>query len=220
MRSKTLRQIVFLLFAAGLLTFGPVRDSVFAQEQQPITIPNDLDEAHADLLRRLPKETIEEMKSGTEDDMIKYHFGLGMWMRNNWGLWQGGSSLAAYFNQLGIFHPDDMSGTILDTFWCKLNNQPFRLEERVAGYQTYWRAMKKPEGVSPKDSSKIFWASIQHGKTRIVHLGISLSDRSYWRFEYGGAERIEPATSEEAAQLDELQRMWLTYGKRLEDYAK
>lgn len=39
---------------------------------------------------RLPSLIVKE---GSEQDMIRYHMGLGMWMRNNWGLW-GGSRLA------------------------------------------------------------------------------------------------------------------------------
>ena len=44
--------------------------------------------------------------------MIRYHLDLGMWMRNNWGLW-GGSRLHKYFRAKGISHPEDMSSVIL-----------------------------------------------------------------------------------------------------------
>lgn len=51
-----------------------------------------------------------------ESEMIEYHFGLGMWMRNNWGLWRGKSRLLPFFEAKGITHPDEMSGYILDTY--------------------------------------------------------------------------------------------------------
>ena len=89
------------------------------------------------------------MRVGTEDDMTQYHMGLGMWMRNNWGLW-GGSRLAAWFNAQGINHPDDMSGIILDSFWRYLNGKPIKLDEQVKYYQGYW---KKQETIQPEDSS-------------------------------------------------------------------
>ena len=48
--------------------------------------------------------------------MIKYHLGLGMWMRNNWGLW-GGSRLQKYFTDKGVTHPEGMSSVILFYYW-------------------------------------------------------------------------------------------------------
>jgi len=105
-------------------------------EQAPAT----LDEAHRALERMLPKEElvrIDAMKS--EKDMIDYHSGLGMELRNEWGLWRG-LALAQHMRKLGFTHPDDMSATILETFWCKRHGQDFRLKERAAQYATYWKA--------------------------------------------------------------------------------
>jgi len=171
------------------------------RDEQNIYIPADLKEVHSELLRLLPKETIEKMRSGTEDDMSQYHFGPGMWMRNNWGF-RRGSRLAKYFNGIGIRHPDDMSGIILGTFWCKLNDKPFRLNERIEYYQEYWRSMEKPKGDSPKDGAKINWVATKGKGKGAVHLGISVSDRSYWRYEYGNDRGIEPATEEDTKILD------------------
>ncbi len=120
-----------------------------------IQIPKDLNEAHTELMRVLSKELIAKMKKGSEKEMSQYHLGLGMTMRNEWGLWKG-SSLAKYFNKLGLYHPDDMSGTILTTFWRKLNNKPLRIEERVKYYQAYWDSIKKKEKeVSEKRKAEI-----------------------------------------------------------------
>jgi hypothetical protein len=58
-------------------------------------------------------DDVNKMQTGTEEDMSHYHFGLGMWMRNNRGFWQS-SRFAKWFNARGIQHPDDMSGIILD----------------------------------------------------------------------------------------------------------
>jgi hypothetical protein len=46
------------------------------------------------------------------EDMIIYHLSLGMWMRNNWGLW-GGSRLYKYFQGKGLRDPEDMSSIVL-----------------------------------------------------------------------------------------------------------
>lgn len=79
----------------------------------------------------------DEYKSLSYEDTIRAHFGIGMWMRNNWGLW-GGSPLAKHFNEMGIEHPDDMSGIILKSYWLHLNGCPLRVDEQVAYYRAYW----------------------------------------------------------------------------------
>ena len=57
--------------------------------------------------------TQAKIKVMTEDEFSgRYHLGFGMWMRNNWGLWKS-SRLSRYFNSLGVYHPDDMTGIIL-----------------------------------------------------------------------------------------------------------
>lgn len=47
------------------------------------------------------------IKSWPEDEFVaNVHMGYGLNLRNRWGLW-GDSRLSKYFNDLGIFHPDD-----------------------------------------------------------------------------------------------------------------
>ncbi|HNY78975.1 MAG: DUF6794 domain-containing protein [Sedimentisphaerales bacterium] len=107
--------------------------------------PKTLAEAHARLERTLSAETLAKIDAmPSEDGMIQYHFSLGLNIRNGWGLWKGGP-LAQHMRELGFTHPDDMSGVILDTFWCKRHGKDFRLEERAAQYKEYWDATKKAE---------------------------------------------------------------------------
>ena len=103
-----------------------------------VYIPKDLEDCFRELKSMFHPSFIGEIKQGTEKNMIKYHFVLGMWIRNNWGLW-GGSRLKDYFNGLGIFHPDDMSGIILDSFWRHLNNRPIKLQKQIKFYQKIWK---------------------------------------------------------------------------------
>jgi hypothetical protein len=74
-----------------------------------------------------------------------YHMGLGMWMRNNWGLWKENTKLWQFFNQKGIFHADDMSGIIFESFWRYLNNKPINLNEQVSYYIKYWKYNLPPD---------------------------------------------------------------------------
>ena len=62
------------------------------------------------------------------------HFGMGLWIRNNWRLWSG-SRLLKYFNELGIHHPDDMSSIILISYYRKLHNQDIGFKEQIDYYR-------------------------------------------------------------------------------------
>jgi hypothetical protein len=186
---------------------------------QPTTtyIPTNLDDAHRELASMLSAREIEHIMAMTNEDMmIEYHMSLGLGLRNQWGLWHS-SRLARYFNELDVYHPDDMSGIILGTFWCKLHNQPFGLDTRIRSAQDYWRSMEKPGGGSPKDGARIAWVITKGSGPGTVHLGLSTSDRSYWRYEYGSGRGIEPATEEDRKDLDELKHSWENGGTKIED---
>ncbi len=105
--------------------------------------PVDLASAIARLDALLSPEDIETLRGGTEEDMARYHHGLGTSLRNGWGLW-GGSPLAVWFNDRGIHHPDDMSGIILTSYWRHLNDIPIDLESQIRPYQRYWQDHADP----------------------------------------------------------------------------
>lgn len=124
-----------------------------AQKGEEQYIPTDLDDCFRQLKKILKPEDIHQIRNRTEKDMSEYHFGLGMWLRNNWGLWAG-SRLAKWFNEKGVFHPDDMSGVILDSFWRHLNEKPIDLEGQVKGYQQYWKQQEQQTSPSSAPSKK------------------------------------------------------------------
>lgn len=86
-----------------------------------------------------------QVKSWTEDEFSsKAHLGFGTWMRNNWQLWAG-SRLTRYFNALGIYHPEDMSGIILTSYHRHLQHQPLNLPAQIESYQAYWVKARQRE---------------------------------------------------------------------------
>ena len=100
-------------------------------------IPKDLNDCFIELDKLLESEDVEELKNGTkEDTMMEHHF-LGRHLRNNWGLWKG-SRLSKWFNEKGIYHADDMSAIILDSYWRYLNLEPIELDEQIEHYKKYW----------------------------------------------------------------------------------
>ncbi len=101
-------------------------------------IPNNLEECFEELKNNiLTEKEIKLFSSLVEENVSSWHHSLGMDIRNNWGLWTN-SSLAKYFEGLGIMHADDMSGIILTSFHRYLHRQPIELEKQIKEYQDYW----------------------------------------------------------------------------------
>jgi hypothetical protein len=104
---------------------------IVADSIDGIYIPIDIEDCFKQLDKQLKTTTINEFKSMSEKDATTFsHFGLGLWMRNNWGLWKG-SRLSTYFNKLGITHPDDMSDIILKSYYRFLNKQSIDLNKQI-----------------------------------------------------------------------------------------
>ena len=86
-----------------------------------IYIPRNLEESFHVLDTLLSAKTVRVMRSLPDREaMSEFHFGLGMWLRNNWGFW-GGSRLQQYFVRRGVEHPDNMSGILLEYYYDYLH---------------------------------------------------------------------------------------------------
>ena len=122
------------LFALGLLlpmlAFGqqPGQPDDTADTVQAVSIPEDLPACMVQLDSMLGDKDKAWLR---ERGAVDAHFGLGMWIRNNWGLWGGDSSLSAYFRGHGIQHPDDMSNLILECYVQHLNGEEVDYEHMI-----------------------------------------------------------------------------------------
>jgi Ca2+-binding EF-hand superfamily protein len=103
--------------------------------------PKTLEECMEALNKMLsPEEQVEFLKM-TKDDVGRLHHGFGRWIRNNWGLWEGGE-LLEHMKSLGFIHPDDMSHSILVEYWNRQHQQPSQLQEDIQYYKEYWEKSK------------------------------------------------------------------------------
>jgi hypothetical protein len=60
-----------------------------------VYIPSDLQDCFKQLDKLMSSAEKQSFKSASENSLSSYHMGLGLWMRNNWGLWKG-SRLSNY----------------------------------------------------------------------------------------------------------------------------
>jgi len=198
MKKVSVLFIVFnlLVFSTPSFTFAQ-QDAKYRIKPTPdrnskykVYVPTNLEESFIELEKMLHPELVNEMRQGTEEDMIRYHHGLGTWIRNNWGLW-GGSQLAKYFNSSGIYHPDDMSGIILDSFWRHMNGKPLAIEEKIQRSQAYWRAVAEPKPLTFLECTSgvkyegYLTSETADGMSRAIHFGHCKVGNSLWAFEQG-----------------------------------
>ena len=96
-----------------------------------VYIPANVADCFKQLDKLLSYTERKEFTKNREEEVIGlYHMGLGLWMRNNWGLW-GGSRLSHYFNEMGLTHPDDMSSVIITSYHRHLNGKDIKLQEQL-----------------------------------------------------------------------------------------
>lgn len=83
--------------------------------------PGTVDEAAGVVLATLSDADKDQIAGMAESDLIGLHFGLGMWIRNNLGLWQGNQALMQSIREhTPDIHPDDVSMVIIEAVWKRL----------------------------------------------------------------------------------------------------
>jgi hypothetical protein len=206
-------RILITLFIA-IITLNSCKDSATLKSEKILNksyIPKNLEEALTQIDFNLSDSLKVEIGKKTENDFIsESHFGLKIGMRNNWKLWKG-SDLSKYFNDIGIHHPDDMSGIILTSYYRKLNNLELKLQEQVNYYKKYWKDVELvniPEkSEHPEKNLKFRIAGIYGHFTKdkpnaTVYLQTNSKTEYSWVYDYYyGWKKIDLKTKERIENL-------------------
>ncbi len=154
------------------------------REARPV--PRTLEESFVFLEKGLSAEDLETLRSTPEYDLGRFHFGVGIWMRNNWGLLEE-SPLARTFEQMGVYEPDDMSEMILRSFWQRLNGLPLTIERDAAAVKRHAELVQAPEPRRCHDGSTAVHlfglTGGEPGRDRYVHAFACDGDDAYWAWE-------------------------------------
>lgn len=101
--------------------------------------PGNLQQCFECLDILLSNEDKEFFKQNTENEVItRTHHTLGRKIRNDWGLWDSNSILYKHIKNMGLEHPDDMSGLIIKSYYRIKNNLPLNIEINIKKCQKYW----------------------------------------------------------------------------------
>ena len=102
-----------------------------------VYIPKDLNDCVGRLKTELGNEVTNSIMVMTEDEVIaKLNNGtsaVGMWIRNEWGLYDG-SRLSLYFRNIGLSYPEDISAIILTALHRDLNKKEFDAKNLFSHY--------------------------------------------------------------------------------------
>ena len=82
--------------------------------------PLTVDDAVTRILSGWSQADKAEFRAKKKDDLILYHMSLGLWIRNNYGLWNGNASLLA---DCHTDVPDGASMVIIEAIWQRLQTQ-------------------------------------------------------------------------------------------------
>jgi hypothetical protein len=94
-------------------------------EQQPRTIRD----AVSILQRLLRIDELDVIKHSSHQDLARFHFNHGEYIRNLW-VHRGGSPLTSRISEAGgcIGGGDDFSQLVLEALWHELNDIPFEMK--------------------------------------------------------------------------------------------
>jgi hypothetical protein len=107
-----------------------------------IYIPSDIQDCFRELDKILSGNVLKQIRTSEEAGLFRYHFGLGAWIRNNWGLWIEESRRKQYFDNLGVNDADDASSLIITSYWHYLNGIPIEFPKQIAYHKIEWSAIK------------------------------------------------------------------------------
>lgn len=203
MLKKTSTILLLLTFISCSVLFDSYKSEI-----DGVYIPKNLEDAILEIDKFYSDSLKTEIKKMEEGDFgAEYHFGTGLWIRNNWALWKG-SRLSRYFNRKGIKHPDDMSGIILSSYHRKLTGKEIDLKGQISEYKEYWKESRKlysraklpKKSKYPADSLEfgyMKWIEVKN-KPSYLHLQTNSHTDSLWIYEYQyGWKKINKETAKQ-----------------------
>ena len=93
-----------------------------ALAKQP-RLPKSKSEAVAVLKQVLDKNALGKLAQTPKNELPLYHFGLGTYIRNAFGLWGRNKDLLKDLTHGKPAHPDDLSGIIIEALWEDLQEK-------------------------------------------------------------------------------------------------
>ncbi|MCL2671775.1 MAG: hypothetical protein FWF10_07050 [Clostridiales bacterium] len=99
---------------------------LYTADFERLDIPASLEECYAALDALLDDAFKEALRDADPNELYVYHFGLGMWIRNNW-IYPSENRITKVFVDAGFEEADGMSSAIIRGYHYYLNGLPYEL---------------------------------------------------------------------------------------------
>lgn len=168
-----------------------------------IYIPIDLEDCFRNLNSMLSDSTKNRIKILSEIEFSREaHLSLGMWLRNNWGLWHG-SRLYIYFNKMGIQHPDNVSGIIIVSYHRYLNGKNIDISSQIKYYTDLYNLPEDYYSIRAMTVDKMFYNNLDSiKKYKEIIIDVTLNNRKDLPKILGELNNLKSLTIENSPELD------------------
>lgn len=139
---------------------------------------------HNEKLERLPESIRAELiKCRSEQDLNKIDIKSQTWLHESFNQIED-DSLVEIIEKIDEIKIADDAGMILKTtFWCKVNDMPFDLENKIRLLGVYWKEHERPQvKFAPISRAKVDWIWKLSDQTRphgVIHVGIDEETREF-----------------------------------------
>ncbi len=135
--------IRILLFLSSVFLVASCATTNNAEEGE---VPEEMQICFDYIEALLSKQEMDEFRTSSEDELIKYHRGLGLNLRNNLlRHHEHSEKIQEYFHDQEIFHFDDMSSLIIKSYHRYLNEKGSNVQDEVERYHDYWEPIEACE---------------------------------------------------------------------------
>ncbi|MGV6862527.1 MAG: DUF6794 domain-containing protein [Putridiphycobacter sp.] len=140
-------------------------------------IPNELKMSFDYIEENWTAENIESFtRTDERSATIDQHFGMGMFLRNNWIRNNKESiTIQQFFSEKGISHPDDISAIILKSYHRYLNDKELKLQEQIDYYKRYWSEIDKCDQ-NQEELAKKYIENFDLGDSLTVKLPMGINE--------------------------------------------
>jgi len=80
----------------------------------------------------------EEWATLRQSSPAEFHFSAGTQLRDFWSFWEEMTPLRNSFRKLGLSHPDDLSGYLLEYLCKTARDEPFDSDAYIKKVQNHW----------------------------------------------------------------------------------
>ena len=102
---------------------------IYTNDYEILDIPLTFNDCYIALNNLLEEQVKNDLKTSSVNDLLRYHMGLGMWIRNNWIIQAPHSRIAALFLENDARQMDDISQAIIIGYHFYLNKIEKTIEE-------------------------------------------------------------------------------------------